>query len=183
VQVSSKNRNFASVTKRIRIMSKTKSTLIKIASVVIAICGVILAKICIEYTRDYFSSKSTASEMTSYCEELTSNLNSQCPFELDSWTTIQNVTMGDKLMDFKCVVDEDVIDALSSDGYKIQLMKIVKSQMSKMEMIEFGRKLNKAEIEMRLLIYRSNGGIENTVVITGNDFIHPPVDISEIINR
>ena len=164
-------------------MSKVKSTFIKIASVVIAICGIVLAKICIEYSRDYFGGKSNASKMRSYCEELTSNLNSQCPLELDSWTTIQNVTMSDNNIDFKCIVDEDVIDAFSSNGYKVQLMRIVKSKMSKMDMIEFGRKLNKAEVVFRLLIYRSNGGLEDTVVITGNDFIHPPVDANEILNR
>lgn len=160
-------------------MSKTKSTIIKIAAIIIAFGSIIFTKICIEATKDYLRDKSNAREIKSSSEKLANTLNKQCPLELDSWTTIQEVTMNDKKVDFKCEVDEDVIDALSPDGYKVSFIRIFKSQMNKVEMMKFGKKLNKAEIEMRLLIYRSNGDLEKTIVITGNDFIYPPYDISE----
>lgn len=100
------------------------------------------------------------------------SINSQCPAEYNSWTIIESFEMVNNVVTVKFVVDDDIIDAMTYDGFKYDMISILEKQFCDglMGKINFGNFLNKANITIKLLVYRSNGGLEYSIEIDGNDF-------------
>ena len=102
-------------------------------------------------------------------------LNAQCPATINSWTTVESFSMDNKVITIKFVVDNDVIDALDEDGLKCDVYKIFKNQVWNMEY--FGYALKSVGVSMKLLVYRTNGELEHTIMLEWNYFIYPPAEI------
>lgn len=110
-------------------------------------------------------------EIIKMLEQSAIQLNKQCPFHPDEWTTIQAVFMNGKTFTQKMIVDDSVIDDFSPITYKENIIADFASQKSSTEIKMFGERLLNAGVTMTHLIYTRERGLVYSIDFTGSDYI------------
>jgi len=150
-------------------MKKIGSTFTKI---ILVLGSLLLSGIVIGLVRESIEKSKATATVNSYCKDMAEQLNTRCPIDFNSWTTIESVTYKNKEMVFKYIIDNDVFDSLSPDGYRSEFVNAFATLIGKDKVRQFGVELKNANVSILLKVHRSNGNFEYDVHLYGSDFIY-----------
>ena len=114
-------------------------------------------------------------------EQMTKDVNSQCPMQIDGWTTLNSIKLEENKILINYSVDDDVIDALNDDGFVNQTVALLGNVSGNIKKLAYC--LQKSDIEVKIYVY-SNGVQKRSMITNWYDFMYPTgIELEKIMKE